>query len=313
MEYRRLGSAGLKLSAISIGSWATFGQHVDEPTSRAILKAALDGGINFIDNAEIYGDGASTAAVGNLIQGLPRESLVLSTKVFWGGSGPNDSGLSRKHIVEGLHKELKRLQTDYVDLLFCHRPDPNTPIEETVWTMDNLIRQGKALYWGTSEWSAQQLTEAYAVARQHHLLPPQMEQPEYNLLQRAKVEIEYAPLYSLIGLGTTVWSPLAGGALTGKYNRGEATTRTGFDAAWFKERRLSPNDLARVEKLMPIADELGCTTAQLAMAWVLKNPRVSTAITGATKVAQIQDTLKSLDVVPKLTADVLAAIDAAVK
>ncbi len=313
MEYKRLGSAGLKLSVISIGSWATFGQHVDEATSRAILKVALDGGINFIDNAEIYGDGASSAAVGNLVHGLPRESLVLSTKVFWGGSGPNDSGLSRKHIVEGLHKELKRLQTDYVDLLFCHRPDPNTPIEETVWTMDNLVRSGKVLYWGTSEWSAQQLTEAYAVARQHHLLPPQMEQPEYNLLQRRKVEIDYLPLYPLMGLGTTVWSPLAAGALTGKYNRGEAATRTGFDAAWFKSQRLKPEDLARVSLLLPIADGLGCTMAQLAMAWVLKNPHVTTAITGATKASQLQDSLKSLEVVPHLTPDVLAAIETAVQ
>lgn len=313
MEYKRLGSAGLKLSVISIGSWATFGQHVDEATSRAILKVALDGGINFIDNAEIYGDGASSAAVGNLVHGLPRESLVLSTKVFWGGSGPNDSGLSRKHIVEGLHKELKRLQTDYVDLLFCHRPDPNTPIEETVWTMDNLVRSGKVLYWGTSEWSAQQLTEAYAVARQHHLLPPQMEQPEYNLLQRRKVEIDYLPLYPLMGLGTTVWSPLAAGALTGKYNRGEAATRTGFDAAWFKSQRLKPEDLARVSLLLPIADGLGCTMAQLAMAWVLKNPHVTTAITGATKASQLQDSLKSLEVVPHLTPDVLTAIETAVQ
>ena len=311
MEFRRLGSAGLKLSVVSIGSWATFGQHVDEATGRAILKVALDGGVNFIDNAEIYGDGASSAAVGNLIQGLPRESLVLSTKVFWGGSGPNDQGLSRKHIVEGFHKELKRLQTDYVDLLFCHRPDPNTPIEETVWTMDNLVRSGKVLYWGTSEWSAQQLTEAYAVARQHHLLPPQMEQPEYNLLHRKKVEVDYEPLYSLMGLGTTVWSPLAAGALTGKYNRGEAATRTGFDAEWFKSQRLKPDDLVRVDRLMLIASGLGCSMAQLAMAWVIKNPRVSTAITGATKPSQLEDTLKSLDVVPKLTVDVLAAMDAA--
>jgi aryl-alcohol dehydrogenase-like predicted oxidoreductase len=204
MEYRRLGSAGLKVSAISIGSWATFGDNVDEATSRAVLHAALDAGVNFIDNAEVYENGKSTAVIGKFTKDLRRESLVLSTKVFWGGDGPNDSGLSRKHIVEGLHLELKRLQTDYVDLLFCHRPDPNTPIAETVWTMDNLIRQGKVLYWGTSEWDAQQLTEAWAVAQQHHLLPPQMEQPEYNLLHRERVEKEYAPLYALMGLGTTV-------------------------------------------------------------------------------------------------------------
>ncbi len=312
MEYRRLGSAGLKVSAISIGSWATFGDNVDEATSKAVLHAALDAGVNFIDNAEVYENGKSTAVIGKFTKDLRRESLVLSTKVFWGGDGPNDSGLSRKHIVEGLHLELKRLQTDYVDLLFCHRPDLNTPIAETVWTMDNLIRQGKVLYWGTSEWDAQQLTEAWAIAQQHHLLPPQMEQPEYNLLHRERVEKEYAPLYALMGLGTTVWSPLAAGVLTGKYNTGDAKTRTGFDEKWFAEMRLKPENLAKVGQLMPLASDLGCTMAQLALAWCLKNPNVSTAITGATKPAQITENLKALDVLPKLTSEVMAKIEAVV-
>ena len=312
MEYRRLGSAGLKVSVLSIGSWATFGDNVDEATSRAVLHTALDAGVNFIDNAEVYENGKSTAIIGKLTKDLPRQSLVLSTKVFWGGNGPNDSGLSRKHIVEGLHLELKRLQTDYVDLLFCHRPDPNTPIEETVWTMDNLIRQGKVLYWGTSEWSAQQLTEAYAIAKQHHLLAPQMEQPEYNLLHRQRVEEEYAPLYALMGLGTTIWSPLAAGVLTGKYNSGAVKTRTGFDAKWFSEMRLKPEDLTTVGALMPLASDLSCTMAQLALAWCLKNPNVSTAITGATKPAQVMENMKALDVLPKLTSDVMAKIEAIV-
>ncbi len=309
MEYRRLGSAGLKVSAISIGSWATFGDNVDEAVSRAVLHTALDGGVNFIDNAEVYENGKSTSVIGKLTQGMRRESLVLSTKVFWGGEGPNDSGLSRKHIVEGFHQELKRLQTDYVDLLFCHRPDPNTPIEETVWTMDNLIRQGKVLYWGTSEWSAQELTTAYAIAKQHHLLAPQMEQPEYNLLHRERVEKEYAPLYTLMGLGTTVWSPLAAGVLTGKYNNGDAKTRTGFDEKWFAEMRLKPDSLSKVAQLMPLASDLGCSMAALALAWCLKNPNVSTAITGATKPAQMAENLKAFDVLPKLTPEVMAKIE----
>lgn len=309
MEYRRLGSAGLKVSAISIGSWATFGDNVDEAVSRAVLHTALDGGVNFIDNAEVYENGKSTSVIGKFTQGMRRESLVLSTKVFWGGEGPNDSGLSRKHIVEGFHQELKRLQTDYVDLLFCHRPDPNTPIEETVWTMDNLIRQGKVLYWGTSEWSAQELTAAYAIAKQHHLLAPQMEQPEYNLLHRERVEKEYAPLYALMGLGTTVWSPLAAGVLTGKYNNGGAKTRTGFDEKWFTEMRLKPDSLSKVAQLMPLASDLGCSMAALALAWCLKNPNVSTAITGATKPAQMAENLKAFEVLPKLTPEVMAKIE----
>jgi voltage-dependent potassium channel beta subunit len=311
MEYRRLGSAGLKVSALSLGGWATMGEHVDPAVTREIMHTAYEAGVNFFDNAETYGDGKSETAMGQVLSEFGRESYVVSTKIFWGGEGPNDVGLSRKHLTEGLHKALKRLQVDYVDLIFCHRPDPNTPIEETVWTMDNLVRQGKALYWGTSEWSAQQLTEAYSIARQHHLLPPQMEQPQYNLFVRERVEREYLPLYGLMGLGTTIWSPLAYGVLSGKYTLGarKAKTRTGFDEKWFRERALSPEREAKIKKLARVASDLGCSLAQLAIAWCIKNPHVSSAILGATRVDQIRENLKALDVAGQLTAEVLERIE----
>jgi voltage-dependent potassium channel beta subunit len=286
---------------------------VDDAGTRACLLAAYEAGVNFFDNAEAYAGGNAEIAMGKVLKELRRESYVVSTKIFWGGEGPNDTGLSRKHLVEGAHNALRRLQVDYVDLVFCHRPDPNTPIEETVWTLDNIVRQGKALYWGTSEWSAQQLTEAYAVARQHHLLPPQMEQPQYNMLYRERVEKEYAPLYSLMGLGTTIFSPLASGLLSGKYNDGKVPEGSraalpGYE--WLRDQALKPERLEKVKQLVPIANDLDCSMAQLALAWCLKNPHVSTAITGASRVEQIHENMKALDVVDKLTPQVMERIEA---
>ncbi len=313
MKYRRLGSAGVRVSELSIGAWVTYGGQVDDGTTRACLLAAYDAGVNFFDNAEAYAGGNAEISMGKVLAELPRESYVVSTKIFWGGRGPNDTGLSRKHLTEGLNKALKRLQVDYVDLIFCHRPDPNTPIAETVWSMDNFIRQGKALYWGTSEWNAQQLTEAYSVAQQHHLLAPQMEQPQYNMFARERVEKDYAPLYALMGLGTTIFSPLASGLLSGKYNDGvvppdSRAALPGYE--WLRAEVLKPERLAAVKLLVPIAAELGCTVAQMALAWCLLNPNVSTVITGASKPEQVHENMKALDVVDMLTPDVVARIEA---
>lgn len=317
MEYRFLGRSGLKLSALSLGAWVTFGHQVGEDVAYECMKAAFEAGVNFFDNAEAYARGQAEVVMGHVIKkaGWKRSDLVISTKIFWGGEGPNDRGLSRKHIFEGLNASLKRLQMDYVDLLFCHRPDLYTPIEETVWAMNLAIQQGRALYWGTSEWSAQQIMEAYGIARREHLIPPLMEQPQYNMFHRYRVEREYAPLYREIGLGTTVWSPLAGGLLTGKYNQGipEGTRATLKGYEWLREEFESDEARRKIEKvrqLMPIAQELGCTMAQLALAWCLKNPNVSTVITGASRPEQVHENMKALDVVDKLTPEVMERIEA---
>ncbi len=316
MEYRFLGHSGLKISVLSFGSWVTFGDQHGEDIAVETMKAAYEAGVNFFDNAEVYSWGKSESIMGAVIKklGWKRSHLVLSTKIFWGGKGVNDRGLSRKHIVEGMHASLKRMQTDYVDLVFCHRPDISTPIEETVWAMNFLIDQGKAFYWGTSEWNSEQIREAYRIARQEHLIPPLMEQPEYNMFHRERVEGEYANLYSEIGLGTTIWSPLASGLLSGKYNNGipAGSRATLKDFQWIKERFESEEGKARIEKvkkLAPIADELGCTLAQLALAWCARNPNVSTVITGASKAAQVVENMKALDVLPKLTDGVMERID----
>jgi voltage-dependent potassium channel beta subunit len=281
-----------------------------------MMKTALDAGVNFFDNAEAYAGGDSETIMGKVIQrgGWKRADLVVSTKIFWGGPGPNDKGLSRKHILEGTDAALKRLQMDYVDLIFAHRPDINTPIEETVRAFNHVINQGKALYWGTSEWSAAQIMEAYAVARREHLIPPQMEQPQYNMLHRERVESEYAHLYEEIGLGTTIWSPLANGLLTGKYNQGipedSRASLKGFE--WLRERFTDEDakeGIKKVGKLMPIADELGASMAQLALAWTLKNPNVSTTITGASRVEQVTENMKAMDLVEQLTPDVMERIE----
>ncbi|MCS6845581.1 MAG: aldo/keto reductase [Caldilineales bacterium] len=316
MEYRHLGRSGLQVSALSFGAWVTFGKQLDEDMAYQCMKAAFDAGVNFFDNAEVYADGQAEILMGKVIKraGWKRSDLVISTKIFWGGKGPNDVGLSRKHIIEGTNAALARLQLDYVDLIFCHRPDIRTPIEETVRAMNFLINQGKALYWGTSEWSAAQIMEAYGIARREHLIPPTMEQPQYNMLHRERVEKEYAPLYREIGLGTTIWSPLASGILTGKYNDGiPAGSRMSLEGyEWLRQRLESPEGQANVEKarrLAPIAAELGCTQAQLALAWCLKNPNVSTVITGASRPEQVVENMAALDVVPKLTDEVMARIE----
>lgn len=317
MEYRFLGNSGLKVSALSLGAWVTYGGQVGEKIAHECMTAAFDAGVNFFDNAEAYANGNAETVMGNVIKktGWKRSDLVISTKIFWGGKGPNDTGLSRKHIIEGTQASLKRLQMDYVDLIFCHRPDKNTPIEETVRAMSHVIDRGWAFYWGTSEWSASEIRQAYDVARQEHLIPPTMEQPQYHMFHRERFEKEYVRLYKEIGLGTTIWSPLASGLLTGKYNDGipEGTRATleGYD--WLKERFESEEARLQIEKVrrltQKIAEPLGCSMAQLAIAWCLKNPNVSTVITGASKTSQVHENLKALDVAGQLTEEIMAKIE----
>lgn len=316
MYYNKLGTSGIKISALSLGAWVTYGEQVDEDIAFKCMTAAYDAGVNFYDNAEVYGNGNAEIVMGNVIKraGWKRSDLVVSTKIFWGGNGPNDSGLSWKHIIEGVNASLKRLQMDYVDLIFCHRPDIETPIEETVRAMNQVINQGKAFYWGTSEWNADQIMEAYGIARREHLIPPIMEQPEYNMLNRRRVEREYIRLYQEIGLGTTIWSPLASGLLTGKYNQGipEGTrfSLSGYD--WLRKRLESEEgrrNIEKVNRLSQIAQELGYTMAQLAIAWCLKNPHVSTVITGASRPDQVHENMKALEVAILLDDELMASIE----
>lgn len=316
MEYRHLGSSGLRVSALSLGAWITYGGQVGEDAARECMVAAREAGVNFFDNAEAYDGGNAELVMGRVIKGSgwKRSDLVVSTKIFWGGRGPNDRGLSRKHVIEGLNASLRRLDMDYVDLVFCHRPDYHTPIEETVWAMNLVIQRGQALYWGTSEWSAEEIMRAVGVARREHLIAPLTEQPEYNMFCRERVEREYAPLYDEIGLGTTVWSPLASGLLTGKYNDGiPPGSRLGLDGyEWLRESVLGekgPDRIRKVKSLAHLARELDCTTAQLALAWCLKNPHVSTVITGATSAAQVRENIKAVDVVGRLSDDVMGRIE----
>lgn len=315
MEYRRLGKSGLKVSALSFGSWVTFGKQVDVDAAAEEMKAALDHGVNFFDNAEAYEKGKSEVVMGQAIKklGLVRKDYVVSTKIFWGGSGPNDTGLSRKHVVEGTRAALERMQLEYVDLVFCHRPDYETPIEETVRAMSHVIDRGWAMYWGTSEWSAEQIRQAWEVAMRLGLNPPTMEQPQYNMFHRDRVEVEYAPLYNDIGLGTTIWSPLASGVLTGKYAQGIKDGRLSLPGyEWLREMYENEEGRERinkVENLRPIAADLGASLAQLALAWTLKNPRVSTVITGASKASQVGENMKALDIVPKLDAGIMDRIE----
>jgi voltage-dependent potassium channel beta subunit len=319
MEYRFLGNSGLKVSALSFGSWVTFGSQLDVDKAAQCMQAAWDAGVNFFDNAEVYASGVAEEIMGEVLRkkGWKRSDCVVSTKIYWGGEGPNDRGLSRKHILEGTDASLARFGLDYVDLIFCHRADLHTPVEETVRAMNHVINQGKALYWGTSEWPAERILEAFHVARREHLIPPLMEQPQYNLLHRDRVEREYAPLYERIGLGTTVWSPLAGGLLTGKYQHGipEGTRSTVEGYEWLRSRLEGAAVEEKIEKvrlLSAVARDLDCTVAQLAIAWCLKNPSVSTVITGASRPEQVEENMKALDVAERLSPGSLERIEAIV-
>ncbi|TAM11540.1 MAG: aldo/keto reductase [Nevskiaceae bacterium] len=314
MEYRRLGTSGLKLSALSFGTWVTFGRQVDATCARALVSCAIDHGVNYFDSSETYSAGMAETLLGSALKQLeiPRDAFCVSSKVFFGACSdpkPTQRGLSRKHVTEACHQALKRLQVDYLDCYFCHRPDPETPIAETVWAMDTLIRQGKVLYWGTSEWPAAAIREAYAVASREHLHAPTMEQPQYNLLHRQRVEAEYAPLYDSFGMGLTTWSPLASGVLTGKYARGipEGSRLSLTSYKWLQERV----DMTRVPKLLPIAADLGLSPAQFAIAWCLKNPHVSTVMLGATKRDQLEENFKALDMLDKIDDAVLKQVNVA--
>jgi voltage-dependent potassium channel beta subunit len=316
LNYRRLGRSGLLVSELSFGSWVTYGNQLDTSAARECMAAAWDRGVNFFDNAEVYAAGKSEEIMGEALKKLawPRLKYVVSTKFFWGiTDGPNEkSTLNRKYLMNAIDGSLKRLQLDYVDLVYCHRPDPNTPLEETVWAMHDMIERGKALYWGTSEWSAADIMGAWQIAERLHLRKPVMEQPEYNLFHRQRVEEEYARLYEDIGLGLTTWSPLASGLLTGKYRKGipadsrGAIPRMKFLVAELTNKR--KNEI--VDALEPVARDLGCSLAQLAIAWCAKNPRVSTVITGASRASQVEENLKAADVIPRLTPQVMERIDA---
>lgn len=319
MLYRRLGKSGLQVSALSFGSWVTFGDQASNRTAEACLQLAYEAGVNFFDNAEGYANGQSEEVMGAAIAkfGWPRDTFLVSSKVFWGGDKPNQTGLSKKHVIEACHAALRRLRLDYLDLYYCHRPDPNTPIEETVRAMDILVRQGKVLYWGTSEWSAQQIMEAYSIARQYQLTPPSMEQPEYNMLKRQRFEVEYERLFSEIGLGATTFSPLASGILTGKYNEGipddSRLAHTQFD--WMQEKlaRLKAQGGVEVlQQLASIANKLGATLPQLGIAWVLKNPHVSSVILGASKPEQLEQNLAALDILDTLNDELMDEIEVAI-
>ena len=317
MNYRRLGRSGLKVSELSFGSWVTYGNQLDTGAARECMAAAWDAGVNFFDNAEVYAAGKSEEIMGEALRklGWPRLKYVVSTKFFWGiTDGPNEKNtLNRKYLLDAIDGSLKRLKLDYVDLVYCHRPDPATPIEETVWAMHDMVERGKALYWGTSEWSAAEIVAAWQVAERHHLRKPVVEQPEYNLFHRRRVEVEYARLYEDLGIGLTTWSPLASGLLTGKYRNGvPADSRGAIPRMKFLLDDLTDkakNDA--VGKLDAVAKELGCPLAQLAIAWCARNPNVSTVITGASRVSQVEENLKAAAVIPKLTPEVMARIDAA--
>ena len=311
MHYRRLGRSGLKVSEISLGSWINFGGQVDEKAAAELVRAAYDQGVNYFDNADSYANGLSETIMGKAVRGLPREGLILSSKVFCPTMpGPNGRGLSRKHITESINASLRRSNLEYLDLYFCHRYDPDTPIEELVWTMTNLILQGKILYWGTSEWEASQVAQAYGVARQYNLIPPTMEQPQYNLFHRRRVELELSPLCRELGLGLTTFSPLYSGILSGKYNNGipESSRATMPDMGWMRDR-ITPERIAIVRKLTNLAQELEITTAQLALAWILRRKEVSSVITGAVRLEQLDENLAAAEGVDRLTDDLLEQIE----
>lgn len=315
MEYRRLGAAGIKVSVLSYGSWLTFGSQQAVRQSVECMGAAYEAGVNFFDNAEIYADGESERVMGQALKefGWPRYSYLVSTKFYWGIHGDTPNAyytLNRKYLLEAVDQSLERLGLDHVDLVYCHRPDPETPIEETVWAMSDIVASGRALYWGTSEWSADEIRAAWQIAERHHLRKPVVEQPEYNLFNRTKVETEYSRLYEDIGLGLTTWSPLASGLLTGKYLNGIPEGSRGESFEWIRDMLTDEAANAKVEELKTIADDIGCSLAQLAIAWTASNPNVSTVMLGATKVEQLEENLKALEVMGALTDDHRANIEA---
>lgn len=318
MEYRRLGKAGVKVSVLSFGSWVSFDAQMQDDPALECMQAAYDAGCNFFDNAEVYAGGKSEQIMGRVLRqlGWPRHSYVLTTKFFWGiHDGPNTKNtLNRKYLMQAIDGSLERLQQDFVDVLYCHRSDPHTPLEETVWAMSDIVSSGKAVYWATSEWSADEIRGAIEIAERHHLHKPVTEQPQYNLLERTKVEREYARLFDETGYGATIWSPLASGLLTGKYRDGIPEDSRGSLSGygWLAERLRDPADITRVENLRPIAGELGCSVAQLALAWCATNPNVSTVITGASRPSQVVENFEALQVIPSLTNEVLERIDTAV-
>lgn len=312
MQYRRLGTSGLQVSALSFGSWLTFAKQIEEGTAESLMQAAYERGVNFFDNAEIYARGKSEIVMGQILKKMewPRDTWLVSSKVFWGGDKANQKGLSAKHVTEGCHAALRRLQVDYLDLFFCHRPDYHTPVEETVWAMNNLIRQGKVLYWGTSEWPADRIMEAHLVAKENHLIPPVMEQPQYNLFHRQRVEVEYLSCYRR-GLGTTIWSPLASGLLSGKFNEG-IPEGTRFDIPgmeWLRNSVFQEGRLDKVKQLADLAAGAGMSMAQLSIGWCLQNPNVSTVILGASKLAQLEENLDTLNHLHAFTPELLQRIE----
>jgi voltage-dependent potassium channel beta subunit len=321
MEYRRLGRSGLQVSVVSFGSWVSFSKQINDKLADELMGIAYDKGINFFDNAEVYALGESEKMMGRVLKKKKwdRTSYTVSSKVFWGWRGkdnkPNQKGLSRKHVIEACDEALQRLQVDYLDMYFCHRPDKETPIEETVWAMNHLIQQGKVLYWGTSEWSGVEIMEAHLAAERYKLIGPVMEQPQYNLFERDKLENEYLQIFKNYGMGTTIWSPLASGLLSGKYNdgipKGSRFALEGF--GWLKDKWVLDEKIKKVKKLTDLATKMGTTTAALSIAWCIKNPHVSTAILGATKKTQLLDNLKALELVQQLDDNVMEKIEAIMK
>jgi voltage-dependent potassium channel beta subunit len=317
MEYRRMGKTGLQLSVLSFGSWVTFHKQIDDSLADELMGIAYDNGVNFFDNAEVYARGESEKQMGRILKkkNWDRTSYTISSKAFFGWRGPenkpNQTGLSRKHLVEACHEALQRFQADYLDIYFCHRPDKNVPIEEVVWTMNMLMQQGKILYWGTSEWSGVEIMEAHRVAHEYKLIGPSVEQPQYNLLERYKMEKDFLTIFKTVGMGTTIWSPLASGLLTGKYNKGipenSRFALEGFD--WLRDQWMIEEKLMKVRKLTDFAGELGIPVATLAIAWTIKNPHVTTAILGATKKEQLIENFKALEAYNRLTPEVMQQID----
>lgn len=315
MEYRHLGRTGIRVSELSLGSWVTFHNQADVKLAAEMMAAAYDAGVNFFDNAEVYAGGKSEEVMGEALRRLKwrRSSYLISTKFFWGlHDGVNEKNtLNRKRLIEGINASLERLQLEYVDLIYCHRPDETTPIEETVRAMHNIVEWGKAMYWGTSEWAASEIVEAIQIAERHHLHKPVVEQPQYNMFERRRLEGDYLRFYREYGYGSTIWSPLASGLLSGKYSKGiprdSRGALKGYD--WLKDHLTDPAKLAKVAALEPLAKELGCTLSQLALAWCLKNPFVSTVITGATRVEQVHENMKAAEVTPKITREIMQRID----